>query len=199
MNKYPLLKRIIYNFIMSSVKTRPNWWIRIFSFIYIHRGKGSVIYSSVRKDIPPFYRFSLGRYSVVESFSCINNAVGDLIIGDYSRIGIGNTIIGPVNIGNHVNIAQNVVVTGINHNFLDVNNNIDQQGVSTSQITIEDDVWIGANAVILAGVNIGKHSIVGAGSVVTKDIPPYSISVGNPSRIIKHYDFTLKEWVLLNE
>jgi len=194
-NNNPRLKKIIHRFIMNPVKTKPNWWILIFSFVYLKRGKGSVIYRSVRKDLPPFYNFSLGRYSVVESFSCLNNAVGDLLIGDYSRIGIGNTIIGPVTIGNHVNLAQNVVVSGLNHNFMDVKNNIDTQGVSTKHINIDDDVWIGANVVVLAGVTIGKHSIVGAGSVVTKDIPPYSICVGNPARIIKHYDFTLQKWV----
>ena len=51
---------------------------------------------------------------MVEDFSCLNNAVGDLTIGDYTRVGLRNTIIGPVNIGNHVNLAQNVTVTGLN-------------------------------------------------------------------------------------
>ena len=89
------LKQAVHRFIMHPVKTRPNWWIRIFGYVYLKRGKGSVIYRSVRKDLPPFNRFSLGRYSVVEDFSCLNNAVGDLTIGDYTRIGLRNTIIGP--------------------------------------------------------------------------------------------------------
>mgnify|MGYP005947919133 CR=1 FL=1 len=83
----PALKQAVHRFIMHPVKTRPNWWIRLFYFVYLKRGKGSVIYRSVRKDLPPFNQFSLGRYSVVEDFSCLNNAVGDLIIGDYTRIG----------------------------------------------------------------------------------------------------------------
>ena len=111
----PGLKQAVHRFIMHPVKTRPNWWIRLFDFIYLKRGKGSVIYRSVRKDLPPFNRFFLGKYSVVEDFSCLNNAVGDLTIGDYTRIGLRNTIIGPVHIGNHVNLAQNVTVTGLNH------------------------------------------------------------------------------------
>ena len=125
------LKKAVHRFIMHPVKTRPNWWIRLFYFIYLKRGKGSVIYRSVRKDLPPFRRFSLGRYSVVEDFSCLNNAVGDLTIGDYTRIGLGNTIIGPVQIGNHVNLAQNVTVTGLNHNYADADKPIDEQGVTT--------------------------------------------------------------------
>lgn len=83
-------------FIMHPVKTRPNWWIRIFSFLYLKRGKGSVIYRSVRQDLPPFNLFSLGKYSVVEDFSCLNNAVGDDYRGIYPN-GLGNTIIGPCN------------------------------------------------------------------------------------------------------
>lgn len=190
----PALKKLALNFIMHPVKTRPQWWIRIFSFTYLKRGKGSVIYRSVRKDLPPFRKFSLGRYSVVEDFSCLNNAVGDLMIGDYTRVGLRNTIIGPVTIGSHVNLAQNITVTGLNHNFEDINIPIDEQGVSTSQVIIEDDVWIGANAVILPGVTIGKHSVVAAGSVVSQSIPPYSVCAGIPARVIKQYDFEGKEW-----
>ena len=137
----PGLKQAVHRFIMHPVKTRPNWWIRLFDFIYLKRGKGSVIYRSVRKDLPPFNRFFLGKYSVVEDFSCLNNAVGDLTIGDYTRIGLRNTIIGPVHIGNHVNLAQNVTVTGLNHNYQDAEKMIDEQGVSTLPVVIEDDVW----------------------------------------------------------
>lgn len=190
----PALKQAVHRFIMHPVKTRPNWWIRLFSFIYLKRGKGSVIYRSVRQDLPPFNHFSLGMYSVVEDFSCLNNAVGDLTIGDYTRIGLGNTIIGPAHIGNHVNLAQNVTVTGLNHNYQNIEKRIDEQGVSTLPVTIEDDVWIGANAVVLPGVTVGTHSVVAAGSIVSRNIPPYSICAGSPARIIKTYNFETKEW-----
>jgi len=136
-------------------------------------------------DTPPYRRFSLGRQSVIESYCCINNAVGDVVIGDYTRIGIHNTIIGPVTIGNHVNLAQSITVTALNHNFDDANKRIDEQGVSTSQTVIDDDVWIGANAVILSGVTISTHSVVAAGAVVTKDVPPHSLVAGVPAKIIK--------------
>lgn len=190
----PVLKKLVLSFIMHPVKTRPQWWIRLFYFTYLKRGKGSVIYRSVRKDLPPFRKFSLGKYSVIEDFSCLNNAVGDLIIGDHTRVGLRNTIIGPVTIGSHVNLAQNITVTGLNHNFEDVYTPIDEQGVSTSPVVIEDDVWVGANAVILPGVTIGKHSVVAAGSVVSKSIPPYSVCAGIPARIMKQYDFESKKW-----
>jgi acetyltransferase-like isoleucine patch superfamily enzyme len=136
-------------------------------------------------DTPPYRKFSLGDHSVIESFACVNNAVGDVVIGNYTRIGLHNTIIGPVTIGNHVNLAQGITVTALNHNFEDSNKRIDEQGVSTNPVTIEDDIWIGANAVILPGVTIGHHSVVAAGAVVTKDVPPHSLVAGVPAKIIK--------------
>lgn len=192
--QHPRLKSALHRFIMHPVKTRPNWWIRLFSFLYLKRGKGSVIYRSVRQDLPPFHRFVLGKYSVVEEFCCLNNAVGDLLIGDYTRIGLGNTLIGPVQIGSHVNLAQNITVTGLNHNFLDVTKRMDEQGVSTCPVVIEDDVWIGANAVILPGVTLGRHCVVAAGSIVSRSVPPYSVCAGNPARVIKHYNFKSQQW-----
>ena len=120
------------------------------------------------------------------------------MIGCNTRVGIGNTIIGPVTISDNVNIGQNVTISGLNHNYEDPNKTISEQGVSTMPIKIENNVWIGANSVVLPGVQIGNHSVIGAGSIITKDIPPYSVAVGNPARIVKRYDMDLKEWVKVN-
>lgn len=122
----------------------------------------------------------------MESYCCINNAVGDVVIGDHTRIGLHCTVIGPVCIGNHVNLAQGIVVTALNHNFNDTTKRIDEQGVATKAVTIADDVWIGANAVVLPGVTIGQHSVVAAGAVVTQDVPPYSVVGGVPAKVIKN-------------
>jgi acetyltransferase-like isoleucine patch superfamily enzyme len=100
-------------------------------------------------------------------------------------VGLHNTIIGPVKIGNHVNLAQGITVTALNHTFTNPEKRIDEQGVSTTPVAIGDDIWIGANAVILPGVTIGEHSVVAAGAVVTKDVPPHSLVAGVPARIIK--------------
>ena len=190
----PRLKQFVLNLTMHPVKTRPRWWFRQIRFLYVKRGKKSVIYRSVRKDIVPFNRFIIGERSVIEDYSIVNNAVGDVIIGNRTRIGFGNTVIGPAQIGDDVNFAQNVIVTGLNHNFRDVNVTISDQGVATNCVTIADDVWIGANSVILPGVSIGKHSVVAAGSVVSRSMPAYSICAGNPARVIKQYDFEKNEW-----
>lgn len=191
---HPHLKKWVYRFLMHPVKTRPNWWIRPFQFLYMKRGKGSVIYRSVRKDITLFHPFILGDYSVIEDFSCINNAVGEIIIGTHTRIGLHNTIIGPAHIGNQVNLAQGVVVSGLNHNYKKIENTINEQGISISLVIIKDDVWIGANTTITSGVTIGTHCIIGAGSVVTKDIPDYSVATGCPTKVIRQYNHSLKKW-----
>ena len=181
----PKVKRLVDWLIMNQVETRPRWFIRMLAPLYQHRGKHAVIHRSVRMDTPPYRKFFLGDYSVVESFACINNAVGDVVIGNHTRIGLHNTIIGPVTIGNHVNLAQGITVTALNHNFSDTEKRIDEQGVNTTPVVIGDDIWIGANAVILPGVTIGSHSVVAAGSVVTKDVPPHSLVAGVPAKIIR--------------
>ena len=73
LQQHPQWKKRIHGFIMHPVKTRPYWWIRVWQPFYIKKGRGSVIYSSVRKDLPPFHLFQMGKYSVVEDFSCLNN------------------------------------------------------------------------------------------------------------------------------
>ena len=70
-------------------------------------------------------------------------------------------------------------------NFSNTNKRIDEQGVSTNPVTIEDDVWVGANAVILPGVTIGEHCVIAAGAVVTKDVPHHSLVAGIPAKVIK--------------
>lgn len=181
----PRLKRLIDWLIMSPVETRPRWYVRLVAPFYQHRGRGSVIHRSVRMDTPPYRWFSIGSKSVVESFSCINNAVGDVIIGNHTRIGLHNTIIGPVTIGNHVHLAQGITVTALNHNFDIPHMRIDEQGITTAPVTIEDDVWIGAHAVVLPGVSIGSHSVVAAGAIVNRDVPSNTLVVGVPAKIIK--------------
>ena len=179
------IKRMVDLLIMNQRLTRPRWYVRLLAPLYQHRAFSAKIYSAVRMDTPPYRRFSIGKRSVVESFSCINNAVGDVVIGDYTRIGLHCTVIGPVTIGNHVNLAQGITVSALNHNFEDTRLRIDEQGVNTSEIIIDDDVWIGANAVITAGVHIGRHSVVAAGAVVTKDVPEYSVVGGVPAKVIR--------------
>lgn len=191
----PRLKKIVHSLLMHPVRTRPRWYIRLFQFLYVRRGRGSVIYCSVRRDLVPFRTCEIGAHSVVESFSLLNNAVGDLLIGSYSRIGVGNTIIGPVTIGDYVHIGQHVLISGLNHNYERVDLKISEQGITVNPVRIDSNVWIGANVVILPGVTIGEHSVVGAGSVVTRDVAPFTVVVGNPATCVKKWDTVQHKWI----
>lgn len=93
----------------------------------------------------------------------------------------------PITIGDDVLIGAGVHMIAANHRFDDTEKKISEQGHEFSKggITIESDVWIGANAMVLAGVSVGTHSVIGAASVVTRDVPPYSIVAGVPAKIIR--------------
>ena len=88
-------------------------------------------------------------------------------------------------IGDDCLIAQNVVIRSDDHRFDDVDRLIRRQGRVGANIRIENDCWIGANAVVLKGVHLGAHCVVGAGAIVTKSFPPYSVIVGNPAKLLK--------------
>lgn len=187
---------LVHRMLIPAHQARPRTWVKWFVNPFYHKkGKHAVVRRSARMDVLPFNRFELGAFSTVEDFCTVNNGVGAVLIGSHTRVGMGNVVIGPVTIGSNVIFAQNVVMSGLNHGYEDVTCPIHLQKVTTAPITVEDDCWIGANVVITAGVTIGKHAVVAAGAVVTKNIPPFSVAVGNPARIIKQYDFTKKEWV----
>ncbi|WP_256013635.1 acyltransferase [Desertivirga xinjiangensis] len=191
----PLLKKIAHRLLIPKNQHRPRLWVRLILNPFRHkRGKGSTIRFNTRLDLLPFNDFQIGAFSAIEEFSTVNNGVGAVIIGERTIIGMSNVIIGPVSIGNNVMLAQNIVVSGLNHGYEDVNVPPAEQEVSTKAIIISDDVWIGANSVITAGVTIGKHSVIGAGSVVTKSVPDYAVAAGNPARIIKKYNFESRTW-----
>ena len=192
----PRLKKLIHWMLIPKNEARPRFWVKLFVNPFIHkRGKGSRIRKRVRMDVLPFNQFSLGNNSTIEDFCTINNGVGDVHIGNNSLIGMSNTIIGPITIGNDVIFAQNIVASALNHEYRDIEKPIHAQPILTAAIVVEDECWIAANAVITSGVTIGKHSVIAAGAVVTKDIPPYSVAVGNPARVIKRYDFEKQDWV----
>lgn len=92
---------------------------------------------------------------------------------------------GGVSIGNDVSIAHSVTILSEEHKYFDSSVPIKDQGKTYAPVTIKNNVWIGAKATILSGVTIGTGSIVGAGAVVTKDVPDNSIVVGVPAKIIK--------------
>lgn len=118
-------------------------------------------------------------------------------IGDGTVIGIRNSFacIDRVEIGRNVLFAGYVHITDHSHGYEDISLPIKRQKlISKGPVIIEDDCWLGFESEILSGVHIGKHSIVAARAVVTKDVPPYSIVAGNPARIIKQFNTNSNSW-----
>lgn len=148
-----------------------------------------------RIDVFPWHRFDVGPYALIEDFTTINNGAGDVEIGAGARIGIGSVVIGPVSIGEKAGLGQHVFISGFNHGYSDGTRDSDQQELVRKEVVIGRESHIGANSVVVAGVRIGERVQVGAGSVVTKDIPSFSVAVGNPARVIKKYDHDKGEWV----
>jgi acetyltransferase-like isoleucine patch superfamily enzyme len=124
----------------------------------------------------------MGENSWIAGYALVR---GHVEIGAHSTVNSYACISGRVKCGDGVRIASHVTIVGFTHNFDDTTRPIWRQGVSEEGITIEDDVWIGANAVILDGVTVGEGSVIAAGAVVSKDVPPMSVVAGVPARVVR--------------
>jgi acetyltransferase-like isoleucine patch superfamily enzyme len=118
-------------------------------------------------------------------------------INDYVHIGA----VGSIMIGNNVLMASKIYISDHNHGSYDdlisdhpMSIPMDRKPIC-KPVSIEDNVWLGESVCILPGVTIGKGCVIGALSVVTKNIPPYSIAVGSPAKVVKKYDFEINKWV----
>jgi len=133
-------------------------------------------------------RVTIGKHAIIRPTNIYGSAIGEGLkignnssIGPYSYIGCS----GFIEIGDNVMMSPRVSIYAENHLFDHPDLSIKEQGVKREFVKIEDDCWIAANTIILAGVTIGRGSVIAAGSVVTKDVPPYSIVGGVPAKVIK--------------
>jgi len=119
---------------------------------------------------------------------CISDPV--VSIGDRCLIGRGSGIVGhlSIRIGHDVWTGHHVYITDQNHGYEDVTRPISQQSQPERAVSIGDGSWIGAGAMVLPGSQIGRHVTIGANSVVTGDIPDWSVAVGAPARVIRRFD-----------
>jgi lipopolysaccharide O-acetyltransferase len=140
-------------------------------------------------------RIEACNYSLAKGYLSLtignNVEMNDFVhISAFSRVAIGDDVL----------IASKVYISDLNHGnysedeIYDIGIPHRLQEVHAKPIVIEENVWIGESACILGGVTIGKGSIIGAMSLVTKSIPPHSIAVGNPARVIKQYNSETKSW-----
>lgn len=129
----------------------------------------------------------IGNNTIIRKWVCLRPYGGKIQIGENCTVNSfchisGN---GVVEIGNNVLIATQCVIISANHNFDRVDVPIANQGETRKKIVIEDNCWLGAGVKVLAGITIHQGAVIGAGSVVTKDIPENSVAVGVPARVIR--------------
>lgn len=158
------------------------YFFRIFPVSYSKFG--GVLWKKIRYNLVKGFILKCGKDVNFEKGAIISSK---LEIGDSSGIGIDCVISGKTIIGNNVMMGPECVFITRNHKFDKLEIPMQDQGYTEEeQIEIEDDVWIGRRVIILPGVTIGKGAIIGAGAVVTKNIPPYAIGGGVPAKIIKY-------------
>ncbi len=164
--------------------------LNIKEFILIYKkNKSLALFSKIKKDLisegsKVKYAHCIGKVFLGKNVSI--NGPGTVISSFIEGIEIKSyTSIGPnVSIIEHLHKKDNVTTYFMEKNYYQ-SKDIRKDIISKGKITIEEDVWIGANSVVLSGVKIGRGSIIGAGSIVTKNIPKYSIALGNPAKVVK--------------
>jgi acetyltransferase-like isoleucine patch superfamily enzyme len=151
-------------------------------------GPKSVVHSNSFVKINNGGKICIGNNTEILFGTVLMTYGGSITIGDRCSINPCSIIYGHGNgviIGNDVMIAGQTMVIPFNHNFSDLDENLNEQGINSRGIVIENNVWIGAGCKILDGVTIEKGSIIAAGAVVTKSIPPNSIYGGIPAKMLK--------------
>ncbi|HEX8099548.1 MAG TPA: acyltransferase [Actinomycetota bacterium] len=132
-------------------------------------------------------RMELGRWVHIGRRSAIRCHEGFLRVGDKVVFGSGDCVncYLDVEIGRDCILADHVYIGDFDHRFGDRSVPIRKQGIATAPVRIEDDCWIGVNVSVMRGVCIGRGSVIGANSVVTRDVPAYSVAGGSPARVLK--------------
>lgn len=143
---------------------------------------GQGVYIAARAEVHTD-RLLMGAQSWIAGYAIVR---GDIELGDNVSINPYACLSGKVTIGNGVRIASHVSIVGFNHGFDDIDTPIYRQPLTSLGIEIGDDVWIGANAVVLDGVKIGRGAIIAAGATVVKDIPAMAIAGGVPARVLRY-------------
>lgn len=150
-------------------------------------GKGVYIASGAELIARRKEEIVIGDNGFILRGSILHPYGGKIMIG--KNVGINHYCViygnGGVTIGDNVMIATSCVIVASSHNFGRTDIPMIQQGVTCEGIKIGNDVWLGARVIVLDGVEIGEGSVIGAGSIVSKSIPPYSVAVGVPTRVIK--------------
>jgi len=172
----------ISNYILSKIQI---FFLRLRGYnidFSVSLGGENTFYQSRKKSIKIGKNCVVGkRVTVRTGYNGSINIMENVCIYDSTIIDSHNDL----EIGENTLIAPFCFICNFDHKFKDIGKAIKNQGFSSKPLVIGSDVWIGAKSIILKGVKIGEGSVIGAGSVVTKDIPSHSIAVGNPAKVIK--------------
>ena len=167
---------------------------------YKHYEFKSIIFKPIEIEGKRF--ISIGKYIIIRKHSSIFALQNDedhepeIVIDDFCSLGVSNHIaaVRKVVLGKYVLTANNVYISDNIHEYENINTPVMKQPIRfKSEVNIGDGTWIGENACIV-GATIGKNCVIGANTVVTKDIPDFSVAVGNPARVIKQYNSETDRW-----
>jgi acetyltransferase-like isoleucine patch superfamily enzyme len=154
-------------------------------------GPGARIYGGARiSGMNTGSRIEIGPHLRLLRFAVVNTVLpsAKIVIGEWVHIGESSMVTAgqSVEIGDDVIIGPRTIIVDADHACKDVHQPIRTQGLVTKPIRIEQGVWLGGHVNVLKSVTIGRRAIVGAGSTVTRDIPPYAVAVGVPARVIRY-------------
>ena len=192
----------VYRVLLSEI---VDWFDEIMSHIPARTGSvvRTLVYSKRFRQIGHGSRIGWGfvvtnpgNISIGDDFHVLRDSClyadgdGQIQIGHRvslnSNVSIDASEKGCVQIGDDVLVGRNVVIRSSDHRFDNPAIPINKQGHDAGRIVIENDVWLGSNVVVVGGVTIGAHSVIGGGAVVTRDIAPYSVAVGVPARVVSN-------------
>lgn len=202
--------------ILDKIKNKDMYWIVEFvNRLYLFK-KTKYFYSFFLKSVgkssyiaKPLYLKGLGYIEIGCNVAVYKNCRIEIIdqygdqkfvprfsIGDYTQIhqNAHITCAGSIKIGKNVVIASNVTITDIIHQYTDIATPINWQRIELAPVEIGDQSYVYNNCVIVPGVKIGRHCIIGANSVVTNNVPDYCLAAGNPTRIVRKFSMDKNIW-----
>ena len=164
-------------------------------------GPGSYIVPPARVSMPEAIHIGAGviinEHSWISVVEAVPGHTPKLTIGDRTVIDrlLHVACVGEIEIGEDVLIAERTLIGDTYHDYSDPDAHIVQQAVAPRKVTIERGAHLGLGSIVMPGVTIGEEALVGAGAVVTRDVPPRTVVVGNPARVVRRFDAARGEWV----
>jgi acetyltransferase-like isoleucine patch superfamily enzyme len=180
-------------FIITRRMYTPRYWVWLYRFL-----KFKALHPRVKTEgfifLPRRYEVVLraggtmriGRWVWIGRNNALRCHEGELIVGDHTIFGTDNTVncYGSVYIGPECLFADSVYIVDFDHNYWDPVMSIRSQGIYTEPVRLEGNLWVGTKSTILRGVTVGEGAVIGAMSLVNRDVPPYAVVGGVPARVL---------------